>query len=338
MHVLIIKLSSLGDLIHTFPALTDAKNALPDIQFDWLVDKSFSGVPTWHPNVNQVIGIDLRRWRQQGLRHLWRQWKGFAPNLHTQKYDCIIDAQGLLKSALLAKQAQGTAAGYDRKSIREPVASFLYQHKYRVPRDQHAIERIRRLCAQALGYSFDQKNINYGLNFAREKPQNHILLLHGTTWPSKLWPEIYWAELADLIHQAGFKAHFPWHTPDERLRAERIMRMAGTGQLLPAMSLTEIAQYLAQSAGAVGVDSGLAHITAAVATPAVTLYGPTRAGLTGALGKYQKNLSADFACAPCMRRECAYQGQSPVKPACFAELAPGKVWRALQQQMAQKPL
>lgn len=336
MRILIVKLSSLGDLIHTFPALTDATNALPQAKFDWLVDKSFSEVPTWHPGINQVIQINLRGWFKRGLGHVWQQWHTFLPRLRQDRYDLVIDAQGLLKSAFLAARVNGSAVGYDKKSLREPIASFLYQHKYTVPRDWHAIRRIRSLFAQALGYAFDEQNVNYALHFRTQKKHNHILLLHGTTWPSKLWPEIYWAELADLIHQAGFKACLSWHTPDERLRAERIIRMAGTGKLLPAMRLTEMAQCMAQSAGAVGVDSGLAHVAAALDMPAVTLYGATCTELTGAAGKYQKNLSADFECAPCMRRECHYPKASEINPACFTALTPGKVWRTLRQQMAQK--
>ncbi len=335
--ILIVKTSSLGDLIHTFPALTDAAAVWPEVQFDWLVDASFGEVPGWHPGVNQVIQIDLRRWRRQGILTAWRQWRDFSPRLRQTHYDLIIDAQGLLKSAVLAARAKGLAVGYDRKSLREPIARLFYRQGYDVPRAWHAIQRTRHLFAQALDYAMDEREMDYGLRFKRDGVGEQVLLLHGSTWPSKLWPEIYWAELADLIHQSGFRPCLTWYAPEERLRAERILRLAGTGTLLPRLSLTQMAQCLAQSAGVAGVDSGLAHLAAAISVPAITLYGPTSTKLTGAMGQHQRNLSSIFQCAPCLRRECRYQGDSQVKPACYAELTPPSVWRALRCQMERIP-
>jgi heptosyltransferase-1 len=160
-----------------------------------------------------------------------------------------------------------------------------------------------------------------------------LILLHGTTWPSKHWPEPYWAELAHLAGAQGFDVLLPWGDPDDRLRAERIIAAAGAGSLLPRQSLSELAQTLVSAAGVVGVDSGLAHLAAAVGVPAITLYGPTRTDLTGALGPRQRNLAASFACAPCMRRACDFSGPSEVRPACFEALHPARVLEALRQQI-----
>jgi heptosyltransferase-1 len=336
MRVLLVKTSSLGDLIHTFPALTDARTRVADIRFDWLVEESFSDVPRWHPAVDEVIPIATRRWRK-GWRKAWRrgELRRFRATLRKTPYDLVLDAQGLIKSALPALLARGPAAGFDRRSAREPLSSLFYRQRFAVDRKQHAIQRTRQLFAAALGYETPESAADYGLHFPDlgDADQRRLVFLHGTTWPTKHWPETYWAELLDLAVQNGYRVELPWGDPDDRLRAERIMKMAGHGELLPRIDLSTLARVLCGSGGVVGVDSGLAHLAAAVGVPAVTLYGPTRTELTGATGKRQRNLAAQFECAPCMRRECAFTGASNVSPACFETLAPRWVWQALCDQM-----
>jgi heptosyltransferase-1 len=336
MRVLLVKTSSLGDLIHTFPALTDARRAMARIRFDWLVEESFAEVPAWHPAVDEVIPIALRRWRGN-----WRQAWGrgdlsrFTKRLRQTRYDLILDAQGLLKSALPAFLALGPGAGFDSRSAREPLAAWTYRRRYAVAREQHAIERLRQLFALALGYPLPVCPPDYGLHFSSAHPADvqRLILLHGTTWPSKHWPEPYWAELARIATDKGFSVYLPWGDPDDRLRAERIIKVARVGELLPRQGLSEMARTLAGASGVVGVDSGLAHLAAAVGVPAITLYGSTRVDLTGALGPRQRNLAAEFVCAPCMRRNCDYRGSGAVQPACFETLDPARVFDALRTQM-----
>lgn len=336
MRVLLVKTSSLGDLIHSFPALTDATRALAGIRFDWLVEESFAEVPAWHPAVDEVIPIAFRRWRRN-WRQAWRRGDlaAFRQRLRQTPYDLILDAQGLVKSALPACLAKGPRAGFDRRSAREPLSAWTYQRRYAVVRELHAIERLRRLFALALGYPMPADPPDYGLNFSSDQAAGvqRLVFLHGTTWPSKHWPEPYWADLAQIATQEGFEVVLPWGDPDDRLRAERIIKAAGVGELLPRQGLTEMAGTLASAAGAVGVDSGLAHLAAAVGVPAITLYGPTRTDLTGALGPHQRNLAADFECAPCMRRDCEYRGSSAVEPACFEAMDPARVFASLRAQM-----
>jgi len=336
MRVLLVKTSSLGDLIHTFPALTDAAAARPDITFDWLVEEPFAEVPAWHPAVDKVIPIAFRRWRRQ-WRKAWRsgQLTAFWRQLRESEYDLVLDAQGLYKSAFPAMLARGRRAGFAVRSAREALSAWTYHRRYQVVRQQHAITRLRQLFAAALDYPMPDTPVDYGLRLShvRDAQVRRLVLLHGTTWPSKHWPEPYWAELAHIAIDQGFEVALPWGDPDDRLRAERIISAAGGGELLPRLSLTELAQRLAAADGVVGVDSGLAHLAAAVGTPAITLYGPTRTELTGAMGPRQRNLAVDFPCAPCMRRECDYTGASDVRPACFATLDPSKVFALLCEQM-----
>ncbi len=334
MKALIIKTSSLGDLIHTLPALSDAAAALPGIEFDWVVEESFAELPAWHPAVDQVIPVAIRRWRK-GWLQAWRSGEisEFREQLRRNHYDFVIDAQGLIKSALIARWANGLRVGLDRNSAREPLAALAYDRRIAIPRQLHAIERLRRLFAHALGYSVAEAMADYGLKASVSNVSGYIVLLHGTTWASKLWPEYYWVELAQMADAAGYGIHLPWGSDEERRRAERIIAAAGCGQLLPQLGLSQLRDELGGAAGVVGVDSGLAHLAAALSTPAVTLYGPTKTGLTGAVGSHQSNLQVEFECAPCMLRECSYTQQSDIQPACFSSLPPELVWAQLQLQM-----
>jgi heptosyltransferase-1 len=199
----------------------------------------------------------------------------------------------------------------------------------------HAIERVRSLFSQALGYSKPQSAPDYGIAGKDEtNAENpYLLFLHGTTWVTKLWPVDYWVELARIAASKGYQLLLPWGSEEEKVRAEQIIGRSGNGDLLPRLSLSEMKDRLAGASGVVGVDSGLAHLAAALSVPAVTLYGPTRTDLTGAVGLLQTNLQAEFECAPCMLKECNYTGASDVSPACFSTLTPDVVWATLQSRM-----
>ncbi len=337
MRVLLVKTSSLGDVIHALPSLTDAATAVVDIRFDWLVEEDFAEIPGWHPAVDRVIPIALRRWRRDWRKTLRRgEIQDFFRNLRSRSYDRVIDAQGLLKSALPAALARGPCAGYSHRSARESWVSWSYRRRYTVSCELHAVERIRRLFAATLDYAPADSEPDYGIRpIGRpvDPDRPYLLFLHGTTWHSKHWPPLYWAELTSLAAAAGYRILFPWHSPEDRLRAEHIMQTAEAGELLPREDLGGVAAWIGGAAGVVGVDTGLAHLAAALGTPALTLYGPTRVDLTGAVGPRQRNLAAEFPCAPCLRRECDFQGESQVDPACFGTLPAKLVWEALLSQM-----
>lgn len=312
MKVLIVKTSSMGDIIHTLPALTDAGSFLPSIQFDWVVEEGFVEIPAWHSLVHQVIPVALRRWRKQLFSHqTLKQIRNFYREINAEKYDLIIDAQGLLKSALLACLAKGVRYGGDWNSAREHLASIFYQRKLEVPRQQHAITRMRSLFAQALGYVVPDNVPQYGIDrahFSKEKShENYLVFLHGTTWPAKHWPEEYWKSLAGLANQQGFVVKLPWGNLIEKERAERIAATCDRVQVLPKLNLLGIAEQLAGAEAVVSVDTGLGHLTAALDVPAVSLYGPTDPQLIGALGRLQRHLSATST--------------------HMQELKPEKVWR-----------
>lgn len=337
MHVLLIKTSSLGDVIHLLPALTDARRALPGMRCDWVVEDTFAAVPGWHPAVERVVPVALRRWRRQPLQAIRSgEWRRFRQALGERRYDAVIDAQGLLKSALLARLAHGPRHGFDYRSAREPLAAASYRHRHAVARAQHAVTRLRQLLAASLDYHLPATPADFGLDRYRLRAtpaRPYLVFLHATTWPSKHWPESYWIALAQLAGQHGYQVQLPWYSAHERARAERIATAGEHAQPLPRLGLTDLARVLAGAAGVVGVDTGLAHLAAALGVPGITLYGATSTALTGVLGSRQRNLAALFPCAPCRRRQCRYHGAASVTPACFEQLTPQAVMTALLQQI-----
>jgi heptosyltransferase-1 len=198
LRILIVKTSSLRDVVHTLPALTDAAQAIPGLRADWVVEEGFAEIPAWHPAVDRVIPVAVRRWRKQW----WNTLRGgelgrFLSDLRHTKYDVIIDAQGLFKSAVITGLARGRRAGLDKNSIKEPVASRFYQQKIAVPRAEHAVQRVRQLFASILCYQYNAQQIDYGLSTSSVRSTVPVLMfLHGTTWASKHWPQPYWKEFA----------------------------------------------------------------------------------------------------------------------------------------------
>ncbi len=338
MRILIIKTSSLGDIIHTLPAVTDAKRYMPDLIIDWVVEESFVEIPEWHGGVQEVIPVAMRKWRKQPWR-TWRNgiWQGFKEQLQHHYYDYVIDAQGLLKSAWLAWHALGLRCGLDRQSAREPLASWFYQKKIYVPKQAHAITRTRDLFSKILGYPLPGALPDYGLNrysmttLVPARPT--LIFLHGTTWPTKLWPEANWHELAKQANHAGYRVRLPWGNAEEKARAQRIVAVNRNASLMPSTNLHGIAAELSTATAVVSVDTGLAHLAAAMGVPGITLYGATQPALTGTFGPDQVHIQASYPCAPCLHKKCLVQRDAPP---CYNSLPAEIVWEQLQQLMTRK--
>lgn len=341
MRVLIVKTSSMGDIIHMLPALTDAGRALPGIRFDWIVEDTFVEIPRWHPLVDQIIPVSLRRWRKSLFAKQTRvEWKAMRQQLKKAKYDLVLDAQGLMKSAFLTWFADGRRAGLDWSSARESMASLFYQEKYTVDFYQHAITRMRQLFSQALGYALPDMPPDFGINTAvfdntnQYADEKYLVFLHGTMWVTKQWPEAYWIALAKLAAAHGYKIKMSGGNAEEVARAERIASTCSAIQVIPRMRIGEMAALLVHSQGAVAVDTGFGHLAAALTVPTVSIYGPTNPEYTGALGPHSVHLAADFVCAPCFSRDCHYKESSDVQPACYTSIPPSKVWQAISTLLA----
>lgn len=348
MRILIVKVSSLGDIIHTLPAVTDAVNARKDVVFDWVVEENFVEVPAWHPAVDKVIPISLRRWRRNPLKTwLNHEVRAFRQSLQAKHYDLVIDAQGLIKSGIISRMSKGLTIGLTNQTAREPLSSLFYNQSYSVPWSGHAVDRVRQLFSRALNYRYSKQLVDYGIDISRISQQNPprksgcVLFLHGTTWQTKHWPDAYWRRLGEIAAAAGYRILLPWGDEGEKRRAEHIADGIGQAEVLEKQTLTGLAQHMLEAEGVIAVDTGLGHLAAALGRPALTLYGPTNPNLTGTFGQHQLHLTSAIECAPCMKKVCAYKGQPvldteggeslDVQPPCFATHKPGQVWEQFEQ-------
>jgi heptosyltransferase-1 len=296
MKVLIVKTSSMGDVVHAAPLASDIAAQVPGAQIDWVVEESFAAIPRLHPAVSQVIPIALRRWRKSLLSaDMWREIGAARAALRAARYDVVIDCQGLLKSAWVARWARGKATqivGPDRASAREPIAARLYDRTVAVPRGLHAIERNRHLGAAALGYEpvgpphFDLQApalVNDALAAATREP--FAVVFSNASRASKLWPDAYWRAAAQTLDQLGLNSVLFWGSDAERsATAQRAALMPGAIVAPPRTGIDQIAAVIKRARVVVGLDTGLTHLAAALGVPTVGIfcdYDPKLVGVTG---------------------------------------------------------
>lgn len=295
--ILLIKTSSLGDVVHNLPVVSDICKYIPDAHIDWVVEQPFADIPALHPQVRQVIPVAIRRWRKKPLNNeTLKEITHFRSTLKSVYYDHIIDTQGLLKSAILARLACGKRHGQDWRSAREKGASLFYQYKHHVPRSQHAVTRNRQLAALALGYATPENPPDYGLHtFSAQPPiqEPYVVFLHGTSRAAKLWRDDYWITLGDELNRHNLKIVLTWGNQEEKTRGEKFNEFIEHSALLPRMPIKQLAGVLKNARAAVGVDTGLAHLAVALNVPTVAIYTDTNPVLTGVYGtnaEYTANL------------------------------------------------
>src|SRR5579871_6004814 len=289
--ILFIKTSSLGDVVHHMPAITDARRNLPDARLAWVVEEDYAPLARLHPAVDDVIPVATRRWRKSPFAlATWHEIGRFRDVLRARPFAAAIDSQGLLRSALIAGAVRGIRHGYDRASIREPLACPFYDIRHRVDWHAHAIPRNRALCRPALGYEAKQP-LDYGLDRAaiagRAMAKPYALLIHGTAQARKLWAEPHWVAVAQHLRDRGLHVVLPWGSAAERARSEAIAAAAGlgpAGHVPDRRPLDAVAAMIAGASIAIGVDTGLVHIAAALGVPLVAIFVDTEPGLTGPMG------------------------------------------------------
>jgi len=292
----------MGDLMHALPAITDAAAAIPDIEFDWVVDHAFADVPLWHPNVKNVIKTAHRQWRKQ-LITAWRDGRlaNFYTQLNGQDYDVIIDLQSNLKSAVVSWLRKGDVHGLDKDYCREKLAHWAYKYRYTVNVKQHSIEKMRELMAQALNYELPDKPADYGVDLSVydlpkldfELPKKYLLFVHNASWLTKLWSLSSWQALVQKAVAQDYSVLLPCGSDEEYQRAQQIASVNPQALALPKLSLNEMAAITHKATGAVCSDTGLAHLAAVAGIPAVTLYGATDPKLIGTQGKNQQHIISE---------------------------------------------
>jgi len=280
----------MGDVVHNLATVSDIKRKLPECNVDWLVEQGFAEIPALHPGVNRVLPVKLRSWRKnpfaaanrEEIRHLKKQ-------LVDSKYDYVIDTQGLIKSAMVARWANVPVSGYRWGSARESLATLFYSRRYRVSRQQHAVDRNRQLVAKALDYSMEGIKLDYGITSSISPPElpglkkDYLVCLHGTSRASKLWNESNWNNLLPAISAMGLQPILAWGSDEERSRSERLAACSGNVMVAPALGLKGLAGLLNGSQAVVGVDTGPLHLAVASGAKVVGIYTDTDPGKTGAV-------------------------------------------------------
>ena len=337
MKVLVVRLSSMGDVVQTLPAIEDACRAIPNITFDWVVEEEFADIPHWHPRVERVISASLRRWKKEAAAALRGNEMGrLLKSIRSEKYDAVIDLQGEMKSAMLTRLARGVRMGYDSRSAHEWGAQTAYRRRMRVAKGQHSITRMRSLMAMALGYEIPTTPAEYGVDRSRlpaapvDLPERFVVFVHSTSWSSKNWHEDRWRQLVLIAKDAGYTPVLPWGS---RAESERSYRIAGEeGIVLPDLTIAQKAAIITRASSVIGLDTGLSHIAAAFGVPGVSLYGATDPQLVGATGQNQVNIASTFECRFCHEKTCFYPGEP--KPVCFTSIEPRVVWEHVRQLLA----
>jgi heptosyltransferase I len=283
--ILIIKTSSLGDVVHQMPAITDARRYRPGARITWVVEEALAPLAKLHPAVDEVVAVSTRRWRTQLLKpSTWNEISDFRARLQGANPELTIDTQGLIRSALIARIADGPRHGYDAASIREPIASFFYDVKHKVARDQHAVRRNRLLTGLSLGYSPDAQ-IDYGLaKPVKAAGAPYAVLLHGTSRASKEWREADWIGTGKWLRGQWLDVVLPWGSEAERLRCERLAAAIPGSRILERQPLDATAKVIANASLVIGVDTGLLHLAAAYGVPLIAVFLATDPGLTGPVG------------------------------------------------------
>lgn len=335
MKILVVRLSSLGDILHLFPAISDLRRRLPDAEIHWLVEPAFAEMVSWHAAVDKVITVPLRSYKKQWWK-LPKLLRALKRQLRAEHYDLVLDAQGLLKSALLARLAGTEIYGFDASSARESLAAKFYQKTASIASGLHIVDKNRQLVAQLFGADILQP-ADYGLDQFRQNQMSlpdsvagrakpAIVLLHGTTWNSKYWPESSWFELVGLLTRQGIHCLLPWGNEAEYQRAQRLQQAGGElAQVLPKLSLTELMSVLLHAQGFVSVESGIGHLATVLDIPGIMLHGPTAPEYSGILGKSCLHITSGLYCSPCFKRDCPRLELKEDKPPCQMAITPQQV-------------
>jgi heptosyltransferase-1 len=277
--VLVVRPSSLGDIVYALAVASDIRRARPNLAIDWVSEPGFAPLVELCPDVRRVIAFGLRGWRRAPLRRAtWRDARAFAASLRRTHYTAVLDLQEQMKGALIARLARGPSHGFDRTSIREPIAMLGDDVHHRVPRNLHFLARCRRLAAAALGYDIDAParwNIRPPAATAAMPGRPYAVLLHGTSRDDKLWPETHWRSVLEMIDHAGVAAVLPWGSEEERARSVRLASGFADAIVPPWLSLPDAAALLASADLAIGVDTGFTHLAAALGTPTVAIFAAT---------------------------------------------------------------
>ncbi len=287
MRLLIVKTSSMGDVVHALPVVADVLRHDPGATIEWLVEDAYAAIPQLHAGVKRVVPMAWRKWRRALMSgDTWKAMRELRAELRREPYDLVLDLQGLLKSAIWARLAVGPVAGYDRGSARESMAALAYHRTAAVGRKLHAVQRCRMLAAAHLGYAVPTDAPDFGLK--RSAPgwgpkAPYAVLIPNASRKEKLWPERHWVSVGKRLRERGLIPIVLWGAYEEQTLAERIAADC-EGDVPPFLRVGEMAAVLAGARQVVGLDTGFTHLAAAYGRPTIGIYCDHDPGLAGLIG------------------------------------------------------
>lgn len=285
MKILLIRVSSLGDVLHNMPIVHDLQTLYPDAQIDWVVEEAYTYLVQLHPAIRKVIPFALRRWRKSLAAAATRaEIRAFYRALRADAYDLILDTQGLMKTGIIMGLARtapggrkvGLANGTEGSGY-EGLSRLFHDLSVPVPLRTHAVLRGRLVVAAAAGTAAPQTAPVFGLNLPQgdtgwlpDTP--YIVFFHGTAGAAKKWPRQHWIALAERLQSLNLPVLLPWGSPAEQQEAEAMAAAMPNARVLPKLSMQQAIILARRARLAVGVDTGLTHIAAAYLTPTVEIY------------------------------------------------------------------
>jgi heptosyltransferase-1 len=285
MSVLVVRPSSLGDVVYALAVVSDIARHRPGTAIDWVAERGFTPLVALDARVRTIVPLALRRWRRAPLSPAsWRDARAFLRTLRAERYDVVLDLQEQLKGALVARIARGVRHGFDRDSVREPLATLFDDVHHRVARDLHFVHRVRLLAAAALGYELDtppQWQLRAPPQPAAILDRRYAVALTATSRADKRWPPSHWRALLARLAQAGLAVVLPWGSEAERRDSQALAADAPSAIVPPWLSMADAAGVLARAELCVGVDTGFTHLAAALGTPTVAIFTATDVGRHG---------------------------------------------------------
>ncbi|ABO53917.1 lipopolysaccharide heptosyltransferase I [Burkholderia vietnamiensis] len=278
--ILIVKVTSLGDVVQTLPVVADLHRAFPGVAVDWAVDESCAEVVRWHPGVSNVLCAPLRRFKKLRNGGDFKAISASIGALRAHRYDAVIDLHGVYKSAIISALARAARrVGYQTQDLGETGARFAYSHRFGPRPDCDAWHGMRVSAGEALGY-VPEGLADHGivapqdarLPAALTDGAPFVLLFHATSNPDKQWPADHWAALATQMIARGVRVLLPWGSPAEHDDAQQIAARAPGAIVLPAMSVRELGAAIGLATLVVGVDTGFVHMAHALKRPTVMIF------------------------------------------------------------------
>jgi len=297
INILIIRLSSIGDIFHTLTVLADIKKKFPDSNIDWCVDEAFEKIIKLSPLVTNVLSIPLRKWKKNKLTWLFNLFK-YKKKLRNINYDYIIDTQGLIKSAFIAKFFfNGKLYGLDRKSAREPLSSMFYDYKYNVNQNNIAVIRLRGLIAKIFNLNIDYNQIELPIIFEDcgiKLSVNSILFLHGTSKESKKWDINNWKVLTEyILENSDNDIYLTFSNSEEELFANSLKSLVNDNhvKIINKMEFALLADLINKVKLVIGVDTGFTHLANLLEKPTLAIYQDSNPSFVGI---FEYNNSSNF--------------------------------------------